>query len=235
MASIVEDLRITFGLRENHANEINEWIHFAMFKNVKRLKLDFSSLLGYDCYSYYTFHELFLQLLCNISGFDSLISLSLNTVVVTDDTVTRILSNCPLLETLALKNTRSLWSLVVNGPPLKLKHLKIKHCFQLAVVEILAENLVSFKYLGSLIDISFGNVPLLSEVLIGGDYVKYWVNQLDQLSYDLSQLHTLTLNQNYMVSSSHAMLSLDNPSFFYGESLKAFLLFLAMFLGNVSC
>ncbi|XP_060170511.1 uncharacterized protein LOC132601448 [Lycium barbarum] len=132
MASIVEDLRITFGLRENHANEINEWIRFPMFKKVK--------------------------------SFDSLTLLSLNTVDVTNDTVTLILSNCPLLETLALKNTRSLWSLVVNGPSLKLKHLKIKHCFQLAVVEILAENLVSFKYLESLMDISFGNVPLLSEV-----------------------------------------------------------------------
>ncbi|GMP74367.1 hypothetical protein CsSME_00031805 [Camellia sinensis var. sinensis] len=98
-------------------------------------------------------------------------------------------------------HSRSLVNLKIDGPQ-KLKYLELRYCFSLQNLEILATNLISFKYHGPyMINNPVKNVPLLSEVSIGGCYCTDLVCLTFYcFSGVLSQLETLVLDLDSLVS-----------------------------------
>lgn len=128
-----------------------------------------------------------------VLSFNTLISLCLKSVDLTEDVMAHFLSNCPLIEELSLMHSRSLVNLKIDGP-LKLKYLGLSYCFSLRNLEILATNLISFKYHGPyIINNPLKNVPLLSEVSIGGCYCMDLVcSTFYRFSSVLSQVYSLS-------------------------------------------
>ena len=77
-----------------------------------------------------------------LQGFNKLISLKLKFVTLSSNTFENLISNCPLLEDLVLKDIHNLYLLSIDSP-----------------------NLRSFVFCGDIQLIYLENVPLLSNVL----------------------------------------------------------------------
>ncbi|KAK7849871.1 putative f-box/lrr-repeat protein [Quercus suber] len=100
-------------------------------------------------------------------GFDSfrsLITLSLDHVVLTDIVFNNIFLNCSHLEHVSVVGAKKLVNARVVGPNLPLKHLKLSVCRQLESIEIRAMNLVIFIYGGKPINLFLRNVPMLRAI-----------------------------------------------------------------------
>lgn len=113
------------------------------------------------------------------------------------------LSNCLVLERLALRMAPKLVNLRVVGPSIALKHLLIHNCVDLKSIEIRDANIVSFTYRGvDMIDLHLSNVPLLVEVSISKPTFHRHSLSLafTQLSCCLSQIEILTLDIKGAVS-----------------------------------
>ncbi|TYG47217.1 hypothetical protein ES288_D11G320700v1, partial [Gossypium darwinii] len=138
--STIDELRVRFYLDKDSQRYIDKWIEIAMRKQVKKLELDFPSLLHRPSNAYYPFpKECF-------PGIEFLTSLCLVNVGVSDEAMEFVLSNCPMLETLHLKNSPLLIHPKVSCSSLRLKHLNISHSESIQTIEISAPNLVSFEY-----------------------------------------------------------------------------------------
>ncbi|MBA0654394.1 hypothetical protein Goklo_021408 [Gossypium klotzschianum] len=138
--STIDELRVRFYLDKDSQRYIDKWIEIAMGKQVKKLELDFPSLLHRPSNAYYPFpKECF-------PGIEFLTSLCLVNVGVSDEVMEFVLSNCPMLETLHLKNSPLLIHPKVSCSSLRLKHLNISHSESIQTIEISAPNLVSFEY-----------------------------------------------------------------------------------------
>ncbi|KAG4122609.1 hypothetical protein ERO13_D11G277150v2 [Gossypium hirsutum] len=138
--STIDELRVRFYLDKDSQRYIDKWIEIAMRKQVKKLELDFPSLLHRPSNAYYPFpRECF-------PGIEFLTSLCLVNVGVSDEAMEFVLSNCPMLETLHLKNSPLLIHPKVSCSSLRLKHLNISHSESIQTIEISAPNLVSFEY-----------------------------------------------------------------------------------------
>ncbi|XP_059648955.1 F-box/LRR-repeat protein At2g42730-like isoform X3 [Cornus florida] len=161
----IDELKICFDLEDSHDGRFfDRWINFAIEKRVRMLELDLSRQYLYSQLGYtYAFPFWLLNLPLGFSSFDTLTSLCLTCVNITGEGVAYFLSSCPLLEHLSLRLSLSLVNLKVAGTSLKLKHLEIASCTNLKDIEISAINLVSFKYFGPKISMSFQKVPLLAE------------------------------------------------------------------------
>ncbi|OMO68551.1 F-box/LRR-repeat protein [Corchorus capsularis] len=96
--------------------------------------------------------------------FKSLRQLVLKFVDLTDELFETILSGCTSLECLYLLHSRRLVNLKHTVPHLKLKCLEIYRCFNLEKMEIFAPNLVTFKYLGPIINICIKDAKQLINV-----------------------------------------------------------------------
>ncbi|PPS09564.1 hypothetical protein GOBAR_AA11074 [Gossypium barbadense] len=138
--STIDELRVRFYLDKDSQRYIDKWIEIAMRKQVKKLELDFPSLLHRPSNAYYPFpQECF-------PGIEFLTSLCLVNVGVSDEAMEFVLSNYPMLETLHLRNSPLLIHPKVSGSSLRLKHLNISHSESIQTIEISAPNLVSFEY-----------------------------------------------------------------------------------------
>ncbi|XVF62173.1 hypothetical protein PTKIN_Ptkin08bG0195700 [Pterospermum kingtungense] len=185
----IDEFRVFFDLNERKCKRyLNRWIKFALEKSVRRLELNLTHSDGLYIHGVYMLTLPFLQN-CKL---DSLTSLSLNTVEVTQEVVEYILSCCPLLECLSMVTSISLVNLKVSGPTVKLKHLKIIGCHSVQRIEISALSLVSFKFWGSGARINFNDVPSLVEASFS---LPFLVKNLLQTSWCfLFQLRTLELD-----------------------------------------
>lgn len=188
----IDEFRVCFDLDKNSANIIDGWINFAMEKRVRRLELDLlESFNAFRVGRSYTFPLISLP----VVRFSLLTALCLKKVDMTDDVFAHLLSNCPLIEELSLVDSRSLINVKIAGP-LKLKCLELALCRSLKNIEISAINLVSFKYFGPRIYIPFFDIPLLSELSIGGFDCAHVVCT-PPLSGVFYQLETLVLHLDF--------------------------------------
>ena len=81
----------------------------------------------------------------------------------------------------------------ISGPSLKLKHLKTYSC--------VLENLVSFKYMGVMINLSFNYTPQLIKASFAGPHACYIIKSLFQPPSYLFQLQTPVLDIGIEVST----------------------------------
>ena len=88
---------------------------------------------------------------------DLLTKLRLCSVEVTRKALEYILFACPLLESLYISMSHVM-NCKISSPSLKLKHIEVFSCV-LESLDIYAENLVSFQYLGAVEKISFKYTP----------------------------------------------------------------------------
>ncbi|XP_057459814.1 F-box/LRR-repeat protein At2g42730-like isoform X2 [Actinidia eriantha] len=205
----IDEFRVCFDLDTNYACVVDKWINFAIERGVQRLFLDLrrynESYQGPKCFT-------FPSSLLSGLGLNTLTSLSLQSVELTEDVLAHILSNCPLIEEISLKSP-SLVNVIIEGPP-KLMYFELRYCMNLRNLEISATNLISFKYFGPIIENPFKNVPLLSEVSIGGDYGEELVHRkFHDLSGVLSQIKRLVLEFDYMVCYSSHYIPKTFPEF----------------------
>lgn len=210
----IERFRVCFFLNRYFSSSIDEWIRFAMERRVQILELE---LLETHKDNVYTFPHTLLGLEkrfskeelysgipslplpsaeCSI-GIKFLKVLRLQNICVTAQVLNYFLSNCPVLEQLAVRRAPKLVNLRVVGPSIVLKHLLIHNCVDLKSIEIRDANIVSFTYRGlDMIDLHLSNVPLLVEVSISKPTFHRHSLSLafTQLSCCLSQIEILTLD-----------------------------------------
>ena len=178
--SVVTEFSVCYALNKRAACHINQWISFAVGKKVQRLELkleyknsSFSGLYTFPSSKFRAEEASSIKHLalnaCRVysPGFDSfrsLITLSLDHVVLTDIVFNNIFLNCLHLEHVSVVEAKELVNARVVGPNLPLKHLKLCICDQLESIEICAMNLVIFIYKGKPINLFLRNVPMLREI-----------------------------------------------------------------------
>ncbi|XP_042495943.1 F-box/FBD/LRR-repeat protein At1g13570-like [Macadamia integrifolia] len=182
----VERFRICSPLDSRHGSNLSRWVQFAIISGVKELHLDLynkssstphdrlynipSGLLG--CGKKYSLNHLHLSC-CTLSilrpwpgfeGFESLTTLSLKYVFLTEKVVEDILSCCTLLEWLKLEKCNNLLSLKISSP--SLKYLEVNELSHLAEIRLCASSLVTFEFTGHMVEICFENTPLLVNLML---------------------------------------------------------------------
>nr|XP_023892357.1 putative F-box/LRR-repeat protein At3g28410 [Quercus suber] len=178
--SVVTEFSVCYALNKRAACHINQWISFAVGKKVQRLELkledgdsSFSGLYTFPSSKFRAEEASSIKHLalnaCRVysPGFDSfrsLITLSLDHVVLTDIVFNNIFLNCSHLEHVSVVGAKKLVNARVVGPNLPLKHLKLSVCRQLESIEIRAMNLVIFIYGGKPINLFLRNVPMLRAI-----------------------------------------------------------------------
>ncbi|KAF7135717.1 hypothetical protein RHSIM_Rhsim08G0184100 [Rhododendron simsii] len=187
----IKEFRVCFDLDKNFACILDRWVNFAIGRRVQKLELDLTAYSGSrQSLNYYTFPSS----LIGVSSVNALIALRLKSVDLSEDILTHLLSNCPLLEELSVSYSPSLVNVIIAGPSM-MKYLELSFCFNLRNVEISATNLVSFEYFGPNLYNPLKNVPMLSELSMGGNYCESVVfSSFCDLSKVVPQLETLVLD-----------------------------------------
>ncbi|XP_058081582.1 F-box/FBD/LRR-repeat protein At1g13570-like [Magnolia sinica] len=185
----VKRFRLFFYPGDRYMPNAMKWIEFATSKGVEELDLGLRQTFMYEvaggifggtkpfklpnCLFYCQSLTLLSLSHClfsppsNFNGFCSLQALCLRQVNITDSIIQTILSNCPLLEKLDLRDCGPLSLIKVCAPDLKLKSLTLVDCWHADEIEIFAPNLLSFQHYGRLFyKYSFRNIPSLVDVLV---------------------------------------------------------------------
>lgn len=109
-SSNVEMLRIQFFYRTCFAKDVDTWIWFATERNVRDLRLNLTHeySLPQSLYSYSSLTNVSLSS-CQVApkggiGWESLKSLSMDSVKLDEDTIAKLLLGCPRLESLKFQN-----------------------------------------------------------------------------------------------------------------------------------
>ncbi|KAI5655880.1 hypothetical protein M9H77_33067 [Catharanthus roseus] len=211
-APYVDELSIVALLNEKVFKHVDGWIEFASKKGIQKFELDF----GYcsdNLNESYSFPSIkwFVQLRGSVDATSSrcclrksinedhcsgifccLKSLSLKNVNISNEILEYLMSNCRFLEQICVEKSKDLVNLKVTG--CRLKHFQIIKCFNLKILEILADNIMSFLYIGPKIDVPFRSVPSrLKKLTIGGQYVGSFVSEPDDHRIYLSLLESLKL------------------------------------------
>ncbi|MQL84450.1 hypothetical protein Taro_016962, partial [Colocasia esculenta] len=202
--------------------DVENWVEFAVARDVEELRLEFSSK-GQNTHKPYipvdlekwvsgfrVPHQVFdcmpLRVLglgnCrispppDISGLCSLRSLSLTRVDVTSDVLQSILSKCGLLERLFLRHCLHFESIKLTSPRIKLKQLVVVDCWALSDLEISASSLQSFHFYGDVWKYgSFSGVTNLADVFICSINWKRWqgLHNYIYLLSDVPHVEVLTV------------------------------------------
>ncbi|XP_038701012.1 F-box/LRR-repeat protein At3g58900-like isoform X2 [Tripterygium wilfordii] len=195
--SIIDDFHIHFDLDPKYKYDIDRWVNFVIQKGVKRLVID----LGVYYNGGRSKHVYHFPLSCNNIALQRTLHLlrvlKLKYVDVSGVVIEYFISACPCLEKLTIRGSGSndlVHLNVAGGQSLCLKKVKIFGCSHLRSIRLSATNLLSFKYHGPIIDISYENVPNLVEVLIGGWLTEMAISYFPQLSNYLFRLETLTVD-----------------------------------------
>ncbi|KAM7483424.1 hypothetical protein LguiB_008007 [Lonicera macranthoides] len=192
----IEAFKVEFDLQLSHKSDIDSWINFALRKRVRKLEL---KLLPADLVdvpvnlnNYYPFPAQSL----GDSNISCLTSLNLDSVNLTGEVLLYLLSHCPFLEFIRISSSPGLVEVRVIAPCAKLKHLEIANCDHLKSLDIsCAPNLTSLAYSGRYnTELSFRNVPNLSNVSLGSFYCVYLVQRFHELPIALSQIEKLQLS-----------------------------------------
>lgn len=217
----IERFQIFFHIEDQYQADAENWIGFATSRRVQELNLDFcqgttkyvkgeledrrENLIKLPTFLFGCNSLTRLNLsLCDFnppkefSGFSSLESLQLRQVNITDDTLKRVLSNCPLLECLALRECCGLNSIKILGS--KLRSLKVVDCWYAYEIEIIAPLLQSFHFYGDLFyRYSFQNVYALVDAFVSSvsrlcvEPDLTLVNILSDISHSLLKVLTIWL------------------------------------------
>ncbi|KAM5576512.1 hypothetical protein ABKV19_007395 [Rosa sericea] len=249
----IDRFRVSFNLGPR--NCIDEWIQFAMGKGVQMLELDLSAYIRYLPVGNYRFSNKLLGIsktsalkssCSEYIGFKCLKVLDLKSVNVDQEVLEYFMSNCPVLERLAVYGSSSLVNLRVVGRSIALKYLVIQDCDNVESIEICDVNLVSFFYNGYLRNLGnllLRNLPLLVEVYLLPEWFPRDVHVLEiafrSLSCCLSQLEILKLN--YTIASCErdlvipSLLNLKHLELAFDVDGNCALLHLASFIKESPC
>ncbi|THG05084.1 hypothetical protein TEA_012890 [Camellia sinensis var. sinensis] len=117
-------------------------------------------------------------------GLSNLTTLKLESVVMEDDFIASVFSNCLLLEDLTLKTCDSFSKLLVVGSSLRLVHLKVIRCLKIVNFVISAPNLTTFEFSGNILLLSSLEAPSLEKMYIyvcGGSGIPHAFNLFTNL------------------------------------------------------
>ncbi|XP_038701289.1 putative F-box/FBD/LRR-repeat protein At1g78760 isoform X2 [Tripterygium wilfordii] len=194
--STIDDFQVHFDLDSKYKCDIDRWVDFVIQKGVKRLAIDLCVYAGRT----YPGNVYNFPPLCNSSALQRTLLLlrvlKLKNVNVSGAVIEYFISACTCLEKLTIRRSSSqdlVHLNVTGGQSHCLKKVKVFDCQHLKRICLSATNLLSFKYRGWIIDISYANVPNLVQVFLGGRYLDFGA-YLPQLSKYVFQLQTLTLN-----------------------------------------
>lgn len=192
--SSIEDFKVHFNLDKTHETCIDEWVRYAVSRNVETLELNLTTTGGGGSRRYdecYTFPY-------NLLGqfeLKKLRRICMNHVNVSGEAMEFFLQNCPLLEELSVSESGHLLGLKITGPFPSFKRLEIELCRHIKSVEIRDVDLVYLKYIGERIDFVVANAPQLVNMHIGGWLTRHMEDVLSMFSTYLPQLEVFTLNK----------------------------------------
>ncbi|XP_076890965.1 putative FBD-associated F-box protein At5g38570 [Bidens hawaiensis] len=198
----IDDLRICFDLDKTSKSAIDKWVEFAVSKRVQKLELDLlenGETLRQTPRNYAFPIKIFERLTVKRNSLsfpktETLKSLFLKCVNVSEDTIAKLLVNCPVLQQLSIHGSGDLVDVKISGKSLVLKYFEIVFCIGVKSIEITDSNLESFSYLGPGIIIKLNNLPKLEEISIGEGYSGFENNVFGQISCCISHLQILTLD-----------------------------------------
>lgn len=202
----VKELRIKFQLNSRQRSHIERWICFAIANRVESLHLDFSSSLLLGSFSKLS-EKHWTTAPSGLSSLECLKSLSLVQVSVTKEFIEFILSNCPLLEDLALYlilyQCGGFNNLDVSGArPLRLRRLNMAMVRDYGISKLCAPYLTSLLYESEKFSPQKIDVPMLNDLSIGGfaSIMKYlghfwsYLPQLERLHLIMKSVCFITLS-----------------------------------------
>lgn len=173
--SCIEEFKMHFNLDRTHQTCIDEWVRYALSRNVETLELILTTL-GADSLrrhddsdKRYTFpHNLVEQY-----ELVKLRRIRMDYLNVSNEAVELLLQKCPMLEELSIHGSEHLLGdLKFMGPFPSLKRLKIRGCFNIKSIEIRDVDLVCLQYVGLKVDFVLVNLPRLVNLDIRG-----WITQ----------------------------------------------------------
>lgn len=204
----------------DYSSITNKWIHFATEKEVEELNLNFYMEEGkpfalpqvvFDCKSVSVL-KLSSCVLSPFATFKNLCllkTLYLRMVNLTTELIDSLLSNCLLLERLDMIQCSQPTHLKIYSMQLRSLMMIMNYKSNLKSFEIEAPSLVSFKYSGEFVDISFKKNPCLVDVMIdhnGSLLMQVPPFDLIKPLRSLSHIKTLTLSSEYLQVYSHPQL-----------------------------
>lgn len=187
----IDEMRVAFHLDSKCQAHIDKWVVFALAKQVKRLKLDITTLLDFGHGYSFPKWNMSLYQTHNVS---CLRYLCLQYVDITTEDVDYLLCTCVFLEDLSIISSQSLsYVRSACSSPLQLKHLTVAACRQLRTIDILAPKLLSFKHDGNPIELHIRNAFNLSKVSFGsvryrGDVLAYAFESFSKYNSQLEYL-----------------------------------------------
>ncbi|XP_043705058.1 F-box/FBD/LRR-repeat protein At1g13570-like, partial [Telopea speciosissima] len=230
----VQRFRICSHWDSKYVSCLYRWIKFAIISGVKELHLDFynksSSKLDSRLYKFpsdllacgkiSSLNHLYLSCCTfdilrpypGFEGFDSVTTLSLEYVFITDKDVEDLLCHCSHLEWLKLAKCNRIVYLRISSPSLRLKYLGVNDLSQLVEIKLCASSLVTFEFTGYMVNFCFENAPLLVNVMlhIGGNFytmdgATYAVTKLPTY---LPQLETLVIYNTWLYFEVNNLMTL---------------------------
>lgn len=181
---------IHFSWNNDHKQVIDEWLQFAVNKNVEILKMHLR-FSGYDSSS-----RLMLDKEAGANRWQSpssLRKLSLSCVKLSNEMLQEFLTSSPHLETLSIYPVQNdLNNFRVRGRALNLKHLKLKSMMGFESVDLYDFDLVSFTSEGSVRELRLTDLPMLKELNIKKNRLSH-NNLFSQMSSCLPNLQVLSI------------------------------------------
>ncbi|KAJ1287711.1 hypothetical protein BS78_02G031800 [Paspalum vaginatum] len=206
----IKKFEVKFPLSSTHASELDCWAAFAAASSAEHIKfvLDYKHVMQVTQQSEpYNFplkefadardcqlRALYLSMCsletvpAKLSGFSYLESLSLHHVSIVDAVFLYVVSSCHALRQLCLKNCSQLIHARISNS--KLVCMEVLGCKSLISINILAEKLEHFSYMGQKVDIEYECAPALRE--LNAHFVKRNQCPLDCIG-EVSVLQKLTM------------------------------------------
>ncbi|CAL1362962.1 unnamed protein product [Linum trigynum] len=201
-ALTLKKFRVVFNFTKqcNSEGDIDRWVEFAISKRVESLDLHFDTQFMGNAELYDFSEDVYnhIKTPAGLLDIKPLKSLRLCCVEVKREVLEHFISNCPLLEELAVERTDFLKKLRVvgsSGSPLRLKYLELRHCEILESLEIdhtpFLERLIYDKC-DTLMEWRVGKCPSLVQMILGfGLYWDGYNNVVKALYGCVSQLEHL--------------------------------------------
>lgn len=142
----LQKFRIVYPVSGVMGPYIDGWISFALRNGASEIELDFRQSPN----KYYVPTNVFSLPITSpnyLKNFESVSILCLRNVNLTDESFDQILCSCVSLESFLIHSCR-LVNAKNTAPHMKLKSLELYYCGSLEKLELLAPNLISFKYQG---------------------------------------------------------------------------------------
>ncbi|KAI4983064.1 hypothetical protein ZWY2020_023556 [Hordeum vulgare] len=185
----IKEFTIIFPLSSAHASNLDHWIELAMAASTENILLDLDNKcckegcticvkgtkVASEPYDFFlgpffdgracSLDELTLfnckigTMPANLSGFSYVKSLLLARVLINDETISNIMSNCHALEILVLQYCHQVIHLTASHA--RLQVLVVQFCKSLTSICIRAHNLESFTYMGCKINIEYERAQFL--------------------------------------------------------------------------